>query len=187
MAEHFAFWRELLDVPCSFFFVFASVSLDLLALCPRLSPSGPGGVTAAEERKQQRGEGLPRLSSCSSVCGVLPSLAEEGEEEELVPEEGQLMGRGEGKGRGEKRGAGAQVCDHSVHPLFGSRGRAGGWKSQMFGTAAAEKRVCTHPVRQRRPGQVAHRLQLEGGAERGVRGSFTRSFTASERLTAPTL
>lgn len=52
------------------------------------------------------------------MCSVIPSLVEVEEEEDFIPEAGELMGRGEGcEGGGEKGGAGAKVCDDGVRPL----------------------------------------------------------------------
>lgn len=71
------FQAELLDVHCSekyFLFFFFSVSLDLLALCPRLSPPGPGGETPGEEMKQRHGRVREfiseRVALCSLTCVV---------------------------------------------------------------------------------------------------------------------
>lgn len=60
------------------------------------------------------------------MCSVIPSLVEVEEEEDFIPEAGELMGRGEGCGGGEKGGAGAKVGDDSVRPLVaGEESRRG--------------------------------------------------------------
>lgn len=57
----------------------------------------------------------PRLSS-SSLGGKTPPLVEVEEEEDFIPEAGELMRGGEGCRGGEKGGAGAKVCDDGVRP-----------------------------------------------------------------------
>lgn len=126
--QNIMFQRELLGVHCSeiLFFLFDSVSLDFLALWPRLPSCVLGGVTPGEEMKQQHTRVREFMSEWASesvvinVCGVPPSLVEVQEEEELVSEAGEVMRRGDGKGRGEKGGAGAHICDQRVRPLVGS-------------------------------------------------------------------
>lgn len=54
--------------------------------------------------------------SSSSLEGKTPSLVEVEEEEDFIPEAGELMGGGEGCRGGEKGCAGAKVCDDSVRP-----------------------------------------------------------------------
>lgn len=108
--QNIVFQRELLGERFLFFFFFDSVSLDFLALWPRLSSSVLGGVTPGEEMKQQhvgvREFMSKRASLWSLMCVWCPTVAGRGTRRggaHLWSRRGDAARRRKGKGRKRRR------------------------------------------------------------------------------------
>lgn len=183
-----------------FILFFHSVSLDFLALWPRLSSSVLGGVTPGEERKQQarvREFMSERASLWSLMCVWCPTVAGRGTRRggaRLWSRRGDEARRWKGKGR--KRRRRSTHLWSACSPPGGKlekRWRAGRQK-QICGAALIQpsfKTTCRNVFTLTRYTNTALGRWLTdfswsrqvGGSQRSVTRSFICWFTVSEIFT----